>query len=45
MFVDGLREETVGLVVACVTGSIEGVDFGMDVGGNGDVSAVVATVV
>lgn len=45
VFVDELEEDTVGLVVACVTGSLVGVDFGMDVGGKCDVSGVVPTVV
>lgn len=45
VFVDELREDAVGLDVACVTGNLVGVDFGMDVGGRGDVSGVVAMVV
>lgn len=40
---DELEEDAVGLVVACVTGSL--VDFGMDAGGKPDVSGVVPTVV
>lgn len=42
---DELEEDAVGLVVACVTGSLVGVDFGMDAGGKPDVSGVVPTVV
>ena len=42
---DELEEDAVGLVVACVTGSLVGVDFGMDIGGKPDVSGVVPTVV
>lgn len=45
VFVDELREGAVGLDVACVTGILVGVDFGMDVRGKGDVSGEVATVV
>lgn len=45
VFVDELREDAVGLDVACVTGSPVGVDFGMDVGGQGDVGGVAAMVV
>jgi hypothetical protein len=45
VFVDELREDAVGLDVACVTGSSVGVDFGMDVGGQGDVGGVAAMVV
>lgn len=42
---DELGEDAVGLVVACVTGSLVGVDLGVDVGGKGDVSGAVASVV
>lgn len=42
---DELEEDAVGLVVACVTGSLVGVDFGMDAGGKPDVSGVVPTVI
>lgn len=45
VFVDELREDAVGLDVACVSGSPVGVDFGMDIGGRGDVRGVAAMVV
>lgn len=45
VFVDELREDSVGLDVACVTGGFVGVDFDTDVGDKGDVSGLVASVV
>ena len=45
VFVDELREDAVGLDMACVTGSLVVFDSGRDVGGKGNVSSMVAMVV